>query len=65
MYMSQIVDLIMTFYSPVFEIGFYYVVQVGLELLILLPQSPKFWDYRYVPHHAYLTRAILGLFFFF
>jgi hypothetical protein len=28
------------------ETGFCYVAQADLELLILLPQSPKFWDSR-------------------
>jgi hypothetical protein len=31
---------------------FYYVVQAGLKLLILLPQPPRCWDYRPVPPHS-------------
>jgi hypothetical protein len=30
------------------EIDKRYVVQAGLELVILLPQPPKCWDYRHV-----------------
>jgi hypothetical protein len=26
-----------------------YVAQAGLELMILLPQAPKCWDYTHVP----------------
>jgi hypothetical protein len=26
-----------------------YVAQAGLQLAVLLPQPPKFWDYRHVP----------------
>lgn len=29
-----------------FEIDFHYVTQSGSKLTILLPQFPKFWDYR-------------------
>jgi hypothetical protein len=32
-----------------FETEFGYVVQAGLILIVFLPQSPKCWDYRYVP----------------
>jgi hypothetical protein len=32
-----------------FETESYYVAQVHLELLILLPQPSKCWNYRYVP----------------
>jgi hypothetical protein len=31
------------------EIGYCYASQAGLELLMLLPQLPGFWDYRYAP----------------
>jgi hypothetical protein len=31
-----------------FESGFYYAAQTGLELSILLPQVPNYWDYRLV-----------------
>jgi hypothetical protein len=31
-----------------FETGSYYVAQAVLELTILLPQPPEYWDYRYV-----------------
>jgi hypothetical protein len=29
----------------------HYVVQADLELMILLPQPPKCWDYSCVPQH--------------
>jgi hypothetical protein len=32
-----------------FEVGFCYVAQAGLKLMILLPQSPRCWDYKCVP----------------
>jgi hypothetical protein len=32
-----------------FETGFCCVVQVGLGLVILLPQPPEYWDYRCAP----------------
>jgi hypothetical protein len=31
---------------------FHYVAQARLELAILLPQLPKYWDYRSVPCQA-------------
>jgi hypothetical protein len=31
------------------ETGSHYVVQAGLELVILLPQPPKHWDSRHGP----------------
>jgi hypothetical protein len=37
----------------VFETGSYSVAQAGLQLKILLSQSPRCWDYR-VHHHALL-----------
>jgi hypothetical protein len=30
------------------ETGSHYVAQAGLELVIILPQSPECWDYRYL-----------------
>jgi hypothetical protein len=36
------------FYCFVLESGSHYVVQAGLELMILLPQPPICWDYRRV-----------------
>lgn len=37
----------------------HYAVQAGLEFQVfLLPQLPKYWDYRYVPPHP-TTVAIL------
>jgi hypothetical protein len=36
-----------------FEIGSYYVAEAGLELVILLPQPIKCWDYRHeIPYPA-------------
>jgi hypothetical protein len=32
-----------------FEIGSAYVAQAGFKFVILLPQLPECWDYRYVP----------------
>lgn len=29
----------------------YCIAETGLELLILLPPSAEFWDYRHVPPH--------------
>jgi hypothetical protein len=37
------------FFFP--ETGSHYVVQVGLEGAILLPEPPELWDYRLVPPH--------------
>jgi hypothetical protein len=37
------------FFVLFFEIGSCYVPQTGLKVIILLPQSLKCWDYRYVP----------------
>jgi hypothetical protein len=34
-----------------FETGCHYVAQADLELMILLSQSPKCWDYRCVALH--------------
>ena len=34
---------------PTFEMGFPYISQACLELMILLPQLPKCWDYWHVP----------------
>jgi hypothetical protein len=31
-----------------FEVGYFYVAQALLELMILLPQPPGYWDYRCV-----------------
>jgi hypothetical protein len=31
------------------EAGSHYVTQTSLELMILLPQPPKCWDYRHAP----------------
>jgi hypothetical protein len=33
-----------------FETGSYYIAQVGLELMILLPQLTKCWDCRHTYH---------------
>jgi hypothetical protein len=35
----------------VFETGSFYIVQVGLELVILLTHPPEDWNYRYRPQH--------------
>jgi hypothetical protein len=45
------VPLSISFYfmNLFFETGSHYVVQVGLKLLILLPQLPKHWNYRHTP----------------
>jgi hypothetical protein len=32
-----------------FEIESHYIAQGGLELMILLPLPPKFWDYMHMP----------------
>jgi hypothetical protein len=32
----------------ILETGPFYVAQAGLERLMLLPQPPECWDYRYV-----------------
>jgi hypothetical protein len=32
-----------------FETGCDYIAQVGLKLMILLPQPPEYWDYRSPP----------------
>jgi hypothetical protein len=37
------------FPSSFFETGSRYVAQAGLELLIILPQSPACWDYGRIP----------------
>jgi hypothetical protein len=42
--------------------GSCFVVQVGLDFVILLPQPPKCWDYRSVPPCSAL---LVPLFFFF
>lgn len=34
---------------PFFETGSLCEIQVGLELTVLGPQSPKLWDYRCAP----------------
>jgi hypothetical protein len=31
------------------ETGSHYVAQAGLELMILLPQTPECWDYSHMP----------------
>jgi hypothetical protein len=36
----------------------HYVVQAGLELTILLPQPPEWWDYRYVPGSQLLNLTL-------
>jgi hypothetical protein len=38
-----------------FKAEYYYIVQVGLELAILLPQSLKCWDYRCAPSYLALS----------
>jgi hypothetical protein len=35
-----------------FQRGSRHVAQAGLELVILLPQPPKCWNYRCVPPHS-------------
>jgi hypothetical protein len=42
-----------------------YVAQAGIKLITLLPQLPKWWDYRCVPlhsvcHRLFLCVAVLG-----
>lgn len=45
---SSILDSVPSFFIVVcFEAGFHYVAQAGLHLLILLPVSPRSWDYNY------------------
>jgi hypothetical protein len=36
-----------------FETGSHNVAQAGLEFAILLPQTPAYWDYRYVLPHPH------------
>jgi hypothetical protein len=38
-------------YVCVFETGSPYVANAALELSILLPQPPEYWDYSHVPPH--------------
>jgi hypothetical protein len=44
------VHIYMHIYTPTnfffFDTGYHYVAQAAFELVILLPQSPKCWDYR-------------------
>jgi hypothetical protein len=42
------------------ELESYQVAQTGLELAVLLPQPPEYWDYRCVPPHSKILRK--GLF---
>jgi hypothetical protein len=44
----------------VFEIGSYYRAQAGLELTILLPQSPKFLHYRHGPPRLVRDRILIN-----
>lgn len=41
-------------YVPVLvlETESYYMTQVGLKLMSLLPRSPKYWDYRHEPSYV-------------
>jgi hypothetical protein len=36
------------------------VTQAGLELLILLPQPPEYWDYRQVPSLQFTATILTG-----
>jgi hypothetical protein len=38
--------------SDFFELGLHYLAQAGLEFMILLPQPPKVWNYKYAPLHS-------------
>jgi hypothetical protein len=48
----------------VFETGFPYVAQAGLELTVLLPLSPKCWDYSCIPPYLALIFKLEYLGFF-
>jgi hypothetical protein len=49
------------FFFLFFETGAYYVVHASLELVILMSQSPEFWDYRCVCvcYHTWLEMVVL------
>jgi hypothetical protein len=46
---------------PLFGVRVCYVAQSGLELVILLPLSPKYWDYKHAPPHWARTPTFLKL----
>jgi hypothetical protein len=40
--------LLFCFVCSFFVAGCHYLAQASLEIIILLPLPPKFWDYKYV-----------------
>jgi hypothetical protein len=42
---------ILAFSFFLFEMECHYAVQAGLELMMLLPQSPECWNYKRAPPH--------------
>jgi hypothetical protein len=48
---DPVVALCFIYLFFVVETGYRFVAQACLELTILLPQSPEYWDYRCVPPH--------------
>jgi hypothetical protein len=48
-YQSGLVFSLLILLLFFFKVGYYYIVQVGLELAILLPQPLKCWDYKCAP----------------
>jgi hypothetical protein len=47
----QCISSLSSFFFFLSEVMSHHVAQVGFELLILLPQPPKCWDYRPLPPH--------------